>query len=140
VDLVEVDVLHAQAGEGGVDAGQDVLAGEPATVLARGHRHADLGGHDELVTGEEPGEQATGGHLRRATRVDVGGVEERDAALDRGAHDRLGGVLVEDPGAVRVVAEAHHAEADPRDAQAGATEVDVLHVTSRDRGVDPSPP
>jgi len=52
---VEVDVLHAQAGEEAVDAGQDGLVREePATVLAR-DTACDLGGPDELVTGEEPG-------------------------------------------------------------------------------------
>ena len=60
-------------------------------------------------------------------RVGVGGVEEGDAAFDGGPDDRLGRVLVEHPGAVGVVAEAHHAEAHARDAQSGAAEIDVLH-------------
>ena len=63
-----------------------------------------------------------------AAVVDVGGVEEGDAALDGAAHDRLGGRFVERPLAALVLAEAHHPEADARDAQAGAAEVHVVHL------------
>ena len=76
---------------------------------------------------EELGQQPTGGHLARPARVGVGRVEEGDAALDGGPHDRLGPVLVEHPGPVAVVAEAHHPEAHPGHPQTGATEIHVLH-------------
>ena len=79
------------------------------------------------------GQQPTGGHLAGSTRVDVGRVEEGDAALHGGPDDGLGRRLVEHPGPVGVVAEAHHAEAYPGDAQSGASEVDVLHGDLRGR-------
>ena len=62
------------------------------------------------------GQQPPRGHLAGALRVGVGGVEEGDAAFDRGPDDRLGLLLVEHPRPVAVVAEAHHPEADPRPA------------------------
>jgi hypothetical protein len=74
----------------------------------------DLGGDDGLVAAEELADQAAGGDLAGALRVDVGGVEERDAALDGAADDRLGGGLVQRPGAIGVVAVAHHPQAHAR--------------------------
>ena len=62
--------------------------------------------------------------------VDVGGVEERDAALDRAPDDRLGRRLVEHPRTVGVVAVAHHAEAHAGDVQAGRAEADLVHQKS----------
>ena len=139
VDLVEVDVLHVQSGQGGVDTGQDVLAGQAAAVLARGHRHVDLGGHDQLLPAEVLGEQSSGGHLAGAARVGVGGVEEGDASFDRGPHDGLGLVLVEDPGPIAVVPEAHHPEAHPGHPQAGPSEIHVLHGYLLDSAAPPLP-
>ncbi len=127
MDLVEVDVVHVEPRQGRVDGRQDVLAGESSTVLARSHRHEDLGRHHHLVASEELGQQAAGRHLARPLRVGVGRVEEGDATLDGGADDRFPVVLVEHPRPVAVVAEAHHPEADPRDPQAGPSQVHVLH-------------
>ena len=56
-----------------------------------------------------------------AQRVDVGGIQEVDAAGGRGIEDRM---------ALRRIAleaEGHGPEAEPRDAQAGAAETDGLH-------------
>ena len=83
---------------------------------------------DDLLAGEELGEESPGDDLAGALRVGVGGVEERDPALDGRAHDRLGGLLVEHPRFVAVVAEAHHAQAHARDPQAARAEVHVLHL------------
>src|SRR4029453_15021805 len=69
-------------------------------------------------------------HLAGALRVDVGGVEEGDAALDRAADDRLGRRPVEHPRPIGVVAVAHHAQAHARDVQAGGAESDLLHQKS----------
>ena len=70
-------------------------------------------------------------HLALAAVVDVGGVEEGDAALDRAPDDRLGLRLVERPRPLLVPAEAHHPQAHARHAQAGVAEIDVLHCVSR---------
>src|SRR5262249_35742461 len=76
---------------------------------------------------EEPAEEIAGDDLALAAVVDVGRVEERDPALDRSTDDRLGLGLVERPLALAALPEAHHPEADARDAQPGAPEVHVLH-------------
>ena len=60
-------------------------------------------------------------------RVGVGGVEEGHPAFDRGPHDRLRRILVDDPGPVAVVAEPHHAQADPGNPQARRSQIDVVH-------------
>ena len=65
-------------------------------------------------------QEPAGDDLALAAVVDVGGVEERDAALDGALDDRLGGGLVEHPRPLRRRAVAHHAEADARDAQTRA--------------------
>ena len=62
--------------------------------------------------------------------VDVGRVEERDAAFDGALDDRLGGGLVDRPRSLRRRAVAHHSEANARDAQTRAPEIHVLHWES----------
>ena len=57
-------------------------------------------------------QHAPGDHLALAAVVDVGGVEEDDAALDRAPDDRLGLVLAERPAPLLAGPEAHHPEAD----------------------------
>jgi hypothetical protein len=128
MDLVEVDVLHVQPGQRGIDGRQDVLAGEAAPVLARRHRHEHLGGNDRLVTGQELGDQTPGGDLAAAGRVRVGGVEEGHTPFGRSADDRLGVILADHPGTVAVVPEPHHAQAHPGDSQAGLAKVHVFHL------------
>src|ERR1039458_2744698 len=127
MDLIEVDVVHTQALQRGVDRTENVLARQAAAVLSRSHRHEHLRGDDELLAREELAEQATRGDLARAPRIGVGRVEERDAALAGRPYDRLGGVLVDHPRPVAVVAEAHHAQADARNPQACRADVHVLH-------------
>ncbi len=76
------------------------------------------------------GSRRPGGDLARAAGVDVGRVEERDAALDRAPDDRLGGGFVEHPRTVGVVAVAHHPEAHAGDVQPGPAEADLVHQKS----------
>ena len=129
MDLIEVDVVEPESLERRVDRGQDVLAGESATVLARHGLHAYLGReHVLLARAEELREQAPGQHLALAAVVDVRRVEEGDASLDGGADDRLRLVLPDGPRSALVLAEAHHPEADARHAQACPPEVDVVHA------------
>jgi len=53
---------------------------------------------DDLVALAELAQEPAGEHLALAGRVHVGGVEEGDAAVDRLAHQRLAGRLVQHPG------------------------------------------
>ncbi len=75
-----------------------MLAREADAVLA-GHRLAAHLRRDDvlLAHAEELLQELPGEHFALAAVVDVGGVEERDAALDRAAKDRLGALLVERP-------------------------------------------
>ncbi len=127
VDLVQVDVVHLETPQRRVDARQDVLAAETAAVLARRHRHEHLRGDHRLVAGQELRYQPARGDLARTSRIGVRGVEEGDPAFDSRLDDGFGGVLVDHPGTIAVVAEAHHPEADPRDPQARAAQVRVVH-------------
>ena len=104
------------------------LRESPTAVLA-GHRpHPHLRRDDVLLAhAEEPLEHAPRHDLALAAVVDVRGVEERDARLDRGTDDRLRIGLVERPRPALVLAEAHHPEAEARDAQPRVAEVHVLH-------------
>src|SRR5205823_150185 len=79
-------------------------------------------------------QQAAGDDLALAAVVDVGGVEEDDAALDGALDDRLGIRFIERPGTALVLPVAHHPEAQTRNAQAGVTEVQVLHLASYGAG------
>ena len=128
VDLVEVDVVETKPLQRGVNGGEDVLTGETGTVHA-GHRPAVHLRRDHVLLArrEQLLQQAAGDHFALAAVVDVCGVEEDDSALDRPAHDRLGGLFVERPGPLLAAAVAHHPEADSRDAQAGPAETDVIH-------------
>ena len=116
VDLIEVHVLHLEVLERRVDARQDVLATEAAAVFTRADRHEHLGGDDGFVPRQVLGHQLPGRHLAGAAGIGIRGVEEGDAALDGRPHDRLRCILVNDPRPVTAVPEAHHAQADPRDA------------------------
>ena len=128
MDLVQVDVVEPEPLERRVDRSEDVLAPEAAPVLA-GHRLAVHLRRDDvlLARAEQPLQHAPGDHLALAAVVDVGGVEEDDAALDRPPDDRLGLVLAERPAPLLAGPEAHHPEAHARDAQSGAAEVHVAH-------------
>jgi len=132
VELVEIDVVGAQPPEGGVDGIEHVLSRSPAVPRPLAHRPAALGGHDELVAAAlEPAPHdllgATRGLEAAAHRVDVGGVEERDAARRGAIEDRAGRRLV------ALQAEGHGAETEARDGEAGAAEADVAHAVGEYR-------
>ena len=106
VDLVEVDPIRVQAPQGVLDAPDDAAPGSasPAEVIA--HREADLGRqHDVLALAA--GQGLADDLLGLTGGVDVGGVDEVDAGVERS---------VDDPDRFLVVgltpsAEHHRAEA-----------------------------
>ena len=115
MDLVEVDVVEAEALERGIDRGKHVLARQAAPVLARHRPPVNLRGDRVLLAhAEQLAEQTSRDDLALPAVVDVGRVEEGDPALDGSAHDRLGIGLVECPLAAFVPAVAHHPEAEAR--------------------------
>ena len=97
VDLVEVDVVDAEPGQRGVDLAHDRDPGQPGPVGPGSHPAVHLGRDDHLVARRHLLQQPTGDLLAGAAGVDVGGVEDGDPRLQRGPHDRAGGVLVHHP-------------------------------------------
>ena len=104
VDLVEVDVVHPSRSSDASMRGRMCLRDSPRPLGPGRHRPVDLRGDDDPRRA-----RSTCGSSRPVSsslgrrRVHVGGVEERHAALDGAADDRLGGVLVEHPRAIGVV-------------------------------------
>src|SRR5204862_7900278 len=91
-------------------------------VLA--HRAPELRREDDVVAAAR--ERLADDLLRLAGRVDVGGVDEVDAGVERRVDDADGVVVV----LVAPGAEHHRAEAELRDLDAGASQGAVLHGSS----------
>src|SRR3984893_8364156 len=130
VDLVEVDIIHTQPSEAGVDLGEDCLARQPGAVRAGPHAPIDLCGDDHFVaTGKVPC-RATEDLLALAERVAIGGVEEIDPRLQRALDEGPVFLFAEAPRVVASVAAAiaHAPQANTRDIQAGAAELGVFNT------------
>jgi hypothetical protein len=98
VDLIQVDVVDVESAQAVVDRVLDVLGGEPALVAIVTHRAVHLGrDHDLLARDLEVLQRAAEHALALALRVDVGGVEEVDAVLERLLDVRQRGGLIEHP-------------------------------------------
>ena len=117
VDLVEVDPVRAEPAQAVLAGLDDVGARQAGVVGTVAHREAHLGGERDAVAPAL--DRLADDLLRRALRVDVGGVHERHARVEaevdlapRGLHVELADVG-ELPGA----AEAHGAETQHRDTQ-----------------------
>ena len=100
-----------------------MLSGGAALVGVAAHRADALGGEHDLVAGlalhPVADEFLGGADVGRADRVDIGGVDEVDAAVEGGGHDvvRFGFFGLE--------AEGHGAKADFGDAESGASHAAV---------------
>ena len=137
VDLVEVDVVGLQPAQRGVDRPHHVLATVALVPLVRTAAPEALGGEDDVVAATAVAlhplaDQFLGAtdQLDRATeRVDVGGVEERDAGFEGGVHDRERRLVV------ALEPERHRAEAQRRDPKSGAPERHVSHLPHRTRAL-----
>src|SRR5262245_2808022 len=126
VNLVEIDVVRAEAAERAFDGVQDVLARRPPIPGPRARGPGALGGHDEVVSPPlQPAPEyrlGTPDRLERAAeRIHVGGVEEGDAASGRAVQDgERGGLVTLEP-------EGHGAETEPGDAEPGTAEPEMGH-------------
>ena len=122
VQLVQVDVVGLQPGEGLLHRGPDVAA----AALGPGRRAvahvaaAELGGQHDPVPA--PAQHLAEGELGGALpAVALGRVEERDALVDRRVDYRAGAR------GVQAAAEVVAAEADHRDEQTGITQGLIAH-------------
>src|SRR5215831_6669570 len=126
MDLVEIHVVRAEPAQRVVDGVEDVLA-RGATIPGAGPRPPRaLGGeHEVAAAAAQPAPQDLLGAAHRlggaAQRIDVGGVEEADAARRRAIENREGS------GLVALQPERHGAETETRDGKAGTAELDVAH-------------
>ena len=121
VHLIQVDVIGLQPPQARLAGPPDVVGRQPAVVRAESHRLVHLRGQDDVVAVPAALQPPADGLLRDAVpllhvrrlraAVDVGGVEEVDARIDRGVHDREAARLVHGE------TEVHRAEADPADQQ-----------------------
>jgi len=126
--LVEqVDPVGAEPAQGGVGDLLDVLRAAGQTVLAAVgvDVEAELRSDDDLVA--DPGEGLAEEFLVDEGTVELGRVEEGDAAFDRGADDADHLVTISGLGAV---AHSHAAQADDRDLQTAGTQDSFLHDLS----------
>jgi len=82
VGLVQIDVVRLETAQGTVDRLQDVLAGQPAVILARAGRPIDLG--EDLQALPTLPEECPPQHLLRARGgIDIRCIKRRDAFLQR---------------------------------------------------------
>jgi hypothetical protein len=106
VDLVQVDVVGAEATEAVVEGLGEVAPGRTARQRVVVQRVAGLGGEDDVVAALAEGLAEEGLGLAKA--VAVGGVEEADAGVEGLADELVGAGLVD----VAPCAEVHRAEAE----------------------------
>jgi hypothetical protein len=126
VHLVEVDPVGLQALERRLDRAED-----PAPRVARlvgivAHRAVELRREHDVVAAAA-GKGLADDLLGLPPRVDVGGVDEVDARVERAVDDADRRVVV----GLAPRAEHHRAEAQRRDLHAGACERSLVHARGR---------
>ncbi len=82
--LMQIDVVGAEPPQRRLDAFEEVLARQAAVVDVVRHREERLGGDHHLVA-RDAAQRVAQRLLGGAVRVDVGGVEEIDAEIERAA-------------------------------------------------------
>ena len=83
VDLVEVDVVRAESAQGGVDLLHDGLARKSLPTRSIVHAEMQLGRQDDLIALGERIQRRTNDFLRTSQLVDIGGVPEVNAEIQR---------------------------------------------------------
>src|SRR5271166_649371 len=129
VDLIEVDIIHAEPTQAVVDLGRDPLARQAGAIGAGTHPAIDLGGNDNLFAAREILDSAAEDFFAAAKRIAVRSVEEVDPSFERLLDKRAALLLAQAPGVIAAVAAAiaHATEADARDIEACAAELGIFH-------------
>ena len=116
VDLVEVDIVGTQPAQAGLDRIHDMPARGAAVIGPVAHLPQNLGRQHHV--GARPAGIAHGGAgdlFRKSARIDIGGVDEIDAPIQRPGKEAA------------AAAEGHGAEAEFRHEQARAAKGVVAH-------------
>src|SRR5690349_10483193 len=98
VDLVQVDVVGAEAPQAVVDLTHNRLARQATAVGSRPHLPIDLGRDHDLVAAGEILDRAAEDLLAAAERISVRRVEEIDAALESALDERAALLFADAPG------------------------------------------
>src|SRR5215210_7132495 len=117
--LIEIDEVRTEAPEAVLAPLRHVLARETLVIRAFSHRKKDLRGKHDIVA--YPFYRPTGDLLGDTLRVDVGGVHEVTARLEKSADDCPGSLLVGLP------PEGHTPQAQLGDHQPRISKTPVLH-------------
>ncbi len=131
VDLVEVDPVGPQPAQAVLDLEGDPPPGVAAVVGPVTHHPVELRREHHLVaaaTGEGPADDLLG----LALRVDVRGVDDVDARVERAVNDRDALVMV----GIAPGAEHHGPECQRTDLDSGASERAKRHVPHSPREID----
>ena len=130
VQIVDVDVVGAEARQAFVDRAQQPLARQAASVRPVAHRVRHLGGQHPAVA--IAGDEAAGDFLGGATDIGVGGVDEVDPGVARHAdHERRGRLVGRPP-------EGQGSETKRRHLESGVAERTVLHARPSRGAVTPA--
>lgn len=81
MDLVEIDIVGAEAAQAVVDLGKDRGAGKTLAVWAGAHATEHLGCQHDLLAGRQFLKQDAGDLFAGALCVDIGRIEEIDAGI-----------------------------------------------------------
>src|SRR5580658_10200666 len=96
MDLVEVDMVGLQAAQTGLNAIHDVAARGPDVIAARADAAVDLGrDHDVLSRDLEVLERLPEDLLALTLGIDIRGIKEVDAAVNRCLDELIGSGLTD---------------------------------------------
>ena len=129
MDLIQVDPIGLQTAQAVLDLHADPTAGVSLPVRVRAHVSVHLRREHDVVAATT--QRLPHDLLGLAVRVDVGGIDEVDAGVERGMDDADGVVVV----AVAPQPEHHGAETLRADLDAGLTERAVFHLVLLERRV-----
>ena len=130
VDLKQIDIVQAEPGQAVVDRLEERLAREQPCVGSVPPREERLGGDHHFVALRHVAQCAAGDLLRTAAGIGIRRVEEVDPRLKRLPEEGPARCFIKRPAlhAAPRLAVAHAAEADARHLEAGAAEIDIVHV------------
>ena len=100
MDLVEVDIIHAEAAEALIDLDHDRFARQAGAIGSGSHAAVDFGRDDDLVAPGEVIDRTAEDLLAPAERIAVRRVEEIDAGFERPLDERPALFLAEAPGMI----------------------------------------